>query len=321
MPMHNPPHPGQVIKHACLEPLGLTVTAGAKGLGVSRNTLSMLLNGRLGISTEMAIRLSKAFGGSPESWLQQQMQYDLWLARRRKGKIRVRKFETASERPHKPRIYTYVVSHDIGVAPNIDGGVCTISLCKPRIRKAAQVGDWIVGLWPKRQKKWPPGHEKRLTFVMRVGEKLTFQDYWNDVRFQMKKPGATRTPDNIYEPRRQRSTGEWAFKKSKTWVHAGEDHKKRDLSGLYVLVADRFWYFGEVTCQLPKQYWELDLLSSRRNHRVTEWPTEKLDKFVHWLETRDHGVLGQPRDRQEIPANSCGTTPANRSAARKSACR
>ena len=95
MLMHNPPHPGEVIKRQCLEPLGLTVTKAAKGLGVSRNTLSMLLNGRLGISSEMAIRLSQGFGGSAESWLLQQIQYDLWQTRQRKGKIKVRKFEAA----------------------------------------------------------------------------------------------------------------------------------------------------------------------------------------------------------------------------------
>lgn len=95
MLMHDPPHPGQVIKRQCLAPLKLTVTEAAKGLGVSRNTLSMLLNGRLGISPEMAIRLSQGFGGSPESWLQQQMQYDLWHVQRRQGQIKVRKFEAA----------------------------------------------------------------------------------------------------------------------------------------------------------------------------------------------------------------------------------
>ncbi len=95
MLMHNPPHPGEVIKRQCLKPLGLTVTAAAKGLGVSRNTLSMLLNARLGISPEMAIRLSQGFGGSPESWLQQQMQYDLWLAQQRKNTIKVQKFKAA----------------------------------------------------------------------------------------------------------------------------------------------------------------------------------------------------------------------------------
>ncbi|MCR4379206.1 MAG: HigA family addiction module antitoxin [Rhodospirillales bacterium] len=93
--MHNPPHPGEVIKRQCLEPLGLTITETAAGLGVSRNTLSMLINGRLGISPEMAIRLSKGFGGSPESWLQQQMHYDLWAAQQHAGAIDVHKFKAA----------------------------------------------------------------------------------------------------------------------------------------------------------------------------------------------------------------------------------
>ena len=95
MLMHNPPHPGEVIKRQCLEPLGLTVTEAAEGLGVSRNTLSMLINGRLGISPEMAIRLSQGFGGSPESWLRQQMDYDLWQAQQKARTIKVRKFEPA----------------------------------------------------------------------------------------------------------------------------------------------------------------------------------------------------------------------------------
>ena len=95
MLMHNPPHPGQVIRRQCLEPLGLSVTRAAKGLGVSRNTLSMLLNGRLGISPRMAIRLSQGFGGSPQSWLQQQMHYDLWRAEQHREKIKVQRFEAA----------------------------------------------------------------------------------------------------------------------------------------------------------------------------------------------------------------------------------
>ena len=95
MLMHDPPHPGAFIRRQCLEPLGLTVTEAAKGLAVSRNTLSLLLNGRLGISPEMAIRLSQAFGGSPESWLQQQMQYDLWRAWTNRKEIPVRQFVTA----------------------------------------------------------------------------------------------------------------------------------------------------------------------------------------------------------------------------------
>ena len=92
MAMYNPPHPGEVIRELCLAPLGLTVTETAKGLGVSRNTFSGLLNGKFGISPEMAIRLSQAFGGSPESWLTQQMQYDLWQAQQKVNLITVTKF-------------------------------------------------------------------------------------------------------------------------------------------------------------------------------------------------------------------------------------
>jgi antitoxin HigA-1 len=91
MRMHNPPHPGQVLKMLCLEPLKLTVTETAKALGISRKTLSAILNGRAGISPEMAVRLSMAFGTSAESWLNQQTQYDLWHAERRRKRFRVRK--------------------------------------------------------------------------------------------------------------------------------------------------------------------------------------------------------------------------------------
>ena len=93
MSMHNPPHPGSIVKRQCLEPLGLTVTRAAKGLGVTRQALSELINERTGISVEMAIRLSKAFGSTPEIWLGMQMAYDLWQARECAEAISVEKFE------------------------------------------------------------------------------------------------------------------------------------------------------------------------------------------------------------------------------------
>lgn len=93
-----PPHPGSVIRELCLEPLGLTVTAAAKGLGVSRKAFSELLNGRSGISPKMAIRLSKAFGASAESWLRQQLAYDLWRAQRGAGRIKVKRFDSLPRR-------------------------------------------------------------------------------------------------------------------------------------------------------------------------------------------------------------------------------
>lgn len=76
--MHNSPHPGEIIRELCIEPLDLSITEAAEGLGVSRKTLSAILDGRAGISPEMALRLSMAFNTTPESWLNQQSQYDLW---------------------------------------------------------------------------------------------------------------------------------------------------------------------------------------------------------------------------------------------------
>jgi addiction module HigA family antidote len=95
MKMHNPPHPGEILRKLCLEPLGLTVTEVAKALGVSRKTLSGIVNGRAGISPEMAVRLSIAFDTTAESWLSQQTQYDLWRAERHRRKLRVARLSAA----------------------------------------------------------------------------------------------------------------------------------------------------------------------------------------------------------------------------------
>ena len=89
MPMKNPPHPGLSVRLDCLEPLGLSVTKGAEALGVTRQALNNLVNGKAGISPEMAIRLAKAFGSNPETWLAMQMTYDLAQARQHEGEIKV----------------------------------------------------------------------------------------------------------------------------------------------------------------------------------------------------------------------------------------
>lgn len=95
MQMHNPPHPGEVIRGLCIEPLDISVTEAAEALGVARKTLSAILNGRAGISPEMALRLSIAFNTSPESWMNQQTQYDLWLAKKNKKRLRVKRLSAA----------------------------------------------------------------------------------------------------------------------------------------------------------------------------------------------------------------------------------
>ena len=96
MSMKSPAHPGRIVRSACLEPLRLSVTAGAKILGVSRQTLNKIVNGQAGISPEMAFRLTKAFGSTKETWLEMQLAYDLAAVRKDKSKIKVR-------RQHPPR--------------------------------------------------------------------------------------------------------------------------------------------------------------------------------------------------------------------------
>jgi len=95
MLMYKPPHPGLVIKELCIEPLGLTVTDTAKALGVSRKTLSSIINGKAGISPEMAVRLSIAFNTTSESWINQQSQYDLWQAEQHRDELHVSKLSVA----------------------------------------------------------------------------------------------------------------------------------------------------------------------------------------------------------------------------------
>lgn len=95
MPMHDPPHPGEHVRLNCLEPLGLSVTDGAKALGVSRQALSALVNGKAGVSPEMAVRLSKVFGSTVRHWMQLQMNYDLWHAEQRAGDLDVKRLVPA----------------------------------------------------------------------------------------------------------------------------------------------------------------------------------------------------------------------------------
>ena len=103
MPMKEPPHPGLSVRHDCLEPLGLTITDGAKVLGVSRQALNGVVNGKAGISPEMAIRLDKAFGGTADAWLALQSGYDLAQARKTASKIVVRRY-AGTRRRRDPQV-------------------------------------------------------------------------------------------------------------------------------------------------------------------------------------------------------------------------
>lgn len=102
MRMYDPPHSGELVREECLAPLGLTITAGARALGVTRKALSELVDGHSGISPEMAIRLSKAFGSEPETWLGMQMEYDLWHAMRQASRLRVKRLSARPVAENRP---------------------------------------------------------------------------------------------------------------------------------------------------------------------------------------------------------------------------
>lgn len=105
MNMHTPPHPGLAVRVDCLDPFDLTVTEGAKILGVTRQALSNLVNEKSGISPEMAIRLAKAFGGTPDAWLRMQSAFDLWQAQQHADDIDVEPYQVPSKhQEHQPRV-------------------------------------------------------------------------------------------------------------------------------------------------------------------------------------------------------------------------
>lgn len=92
MSMYKPPHPGKILKELYMKPLNLTITEVAEGINVSRKSLSEVINGKYGISPEMAIRLAKAFSTTPESWLNLQQQYDIWIAKKKQNKFKIKIF-------------------------------------------------------------------------------------------------------------------------------------------------------------------------------------------------------------------------------------
>lgn len=186
------------------------------------------------------------------------------------------------------KFFSYVVATDNGVAPNVDGGVCTVCLCKPEIRRNAMVGHWIVGLWPM-----PARY--RVTYVMRVGRKMTMLDYHECGEFDQKKPGCSQTPDNIYEP----DLRFWLRRRKDTprGLHAHPEHARRDLGGRNALIADRFWYFGSTACELPARFWKLDFPNptARRYVKKTYLNDTELNNLVMWLDGYGQGVIGTPR--------------------------
>lgn len=188
--------------------------------------------------------------------------------------------------PH--RVYSYVVTHDAGFAPNPFHGWCTLACCKPGIRATAQPGDLIFGLSRRCE---------RIVYAFRVEERMTFAEYWHDSRFAPKRPRweapefADRYGDNIYEPV---GAGDFRQLRSAHWNHArdreGIFNKRRDLKPGVVVVGREFVYFGKDGPALPG---ELDFMHVTRGHRCKFTATE-VARATAFFDAHSRGLLGSP---------------------------
>lgn len=207
------------------------------------------------------------------------------------------------------RVLSYVVLYDYGFAPNPFYGWCTLATCKPQIRASASVGDWIVGTGAAANHL-----QGRLVYAMRVEEILGFQDYWDDPRFQAKRPvrrGSLRQRhgDNIYH---RGIDDAWIQENSRHSRYDGSpnpDHIRKDTSADAVLVSSEFWYFGGSGPRIPKRFraWEGPRWTGSRwdaSHTVTHnvcsrWktrlPNDFCWSFVEWIQSLEGpGYLGDP---------------------------
>jgi hypothetical protein len=204
------------------------------------------------------------------------------------------------------KLHSYVVARDFGFAPNPFFGVCTLATCKPRIRSAAAIGDWVLGTGSKRRKR-----EKHVVFAMRVTGAMTFEKYWADPRFQTKKPNLRGSKkqafgDNIYS--RNPRTGVWWQADSHHSLKDGSPNMSNvvaDTGANRVLFSDDFIYWGGSGPQLPAKFLgggpRRESLLAGRGHR-NGFPPELVQDFVAWIRSLgEKGYSGEPDDWRRTP--------------------
>lgn len=195
-------------------------------------------------------------------------------------------------------LYSYVVRHDIGFAPNPFYGWCTLGPCKPAIRSRAEVGDWVVGTGSRTNDM-----EGHLVYAMRVEEILDFNSYWNDARFTRKRPnlrGSLKQSfgDNIYH---HDESGAWQQENSRHSLNDGAPntgHIKIDTGVDAVLVGQEFVYFGRSGPEVPDRFRSesaMNLVHSGRGHRC-RFPQDQVADVVAWVRKLGVGVQGTPHD-------------------------
>ncbi|RLD83947.1 MAG: hypothetical protein DRJ10_02435 [Bacteroidetes bacterium] len=198
------------------------------------------------------------------------------------------------------KIYSYRIEHDFGLAPNPFGQYCTLVVCKPRIRKSKnlELGDWVIGTGSKALVN-STGFEcsTKLIYAMRVTEKLTMQEYWEDIRFQHKRPMMKGTlitmfGDNFYH---KDGDDNWIQEDS---AHSNKDgtcninHRNKDISGKNAIISDSFYYFGDNAIQIPESLNEV--CHTTQGRKIVRPPELAID-FLNWLQNNfKQGLQGKP---------------------------
>ncbi len=197
------------------------------------------------------------------------------------------------------RLYTYVVARDFGFAPNPFFGFCTLATCKPKIRSSARVGDWIVGTGSKAYRL-----AGRIVYAMRVCERLSFEEYWIDPRFRLKRPnlkGSVKQAfgDNIYH--RHSKTRRWVQENSHHSYSDGRPNQgnvKHDTQTSSVLISSDFAYWGASGPQIPvrfRGYRGLDVCA-QRGHKCN-FPADLSADFAAWIRSLGpKGYVGEPAE-------------------------
>lgn len=186
------------------------------------------------------------------------------------------------------KLYSYVLKNDAGFAPNPYWGYCTLACCKPKIRNAAVVGDWIVGTGSVNN----VGSDK-LIYAMMVAEKITFQQYYKDKRFESKIPRLGKTEergDNIYH---LNENGEWIQRR---FYHIEKD-KIKDLSVNNVLISENYFYFGKKAPLIPQQFNQV--IKCGPSHKC-KFNSDFIADFIRWIENNfKKGIQGEPFDFEQ----------------------
>lgn len=193
------------------------------------------------------------------------------------------------------KLYSYVITRDFGFAPNPYFNYCTLATCKPQIRKTAKIGDWIAGFGPANTSL-----KGKLVVLMCVNEKISFDKYWNDTRFTIKKPSFNRSlkyayGDNIYH----HINDAWFQNFSHHSLADGSfnfENLNRDTSVDHVLIANEFFYFGNNAIEIPAKY--DSLIHKGRAHKITE-DAMVIEFIEHMRNNYDIGVTGTPFSRQK----------------------